>query len=162
MIWIIDIDINKYYSLYIFLGKLLIKCEILKNKSEFLTLCPSKGKTLFGGRKGTEIRGECGYIMEINVQRLGSLLRERNPGMDEKYAEEYADHLVRDLDERLRPNLLEWMEGKEITNIWIGKYCVNAIMSIREDKDFLGALEAMNTYLQDEEKGVSLIWRGRR
>lgn len=99
---------------------------------------------------------------KIDTDRLAALLRERNPAMDPQYAKEYAENLAQNLDERLLPNLVQWMKGEEIANIWIGKYCVNAIMSIRGDTDFLSALEAMNTYLQDEEKGVCLIWRGRR
>lgn len=100
--------------------------------------------------------------MEVNLQDLVSVIRRRNPELDEKYVDQYAGDLLKNLDDRLLPNLREWMEGKPVTDIWIGKYCVNAIMSIRGDSDFLGALEAMNTYLQDEEAGIGLIWRGKR
>jgi len=100
--------------------------------------------------------------MDINVRDLVSVIRKRNPELDEKYVDHYAKELLKNLDDRLVPNLREWMDGKPVTDIWIGKYSVNAVMSIRGDTDFLSALEAMNTYLQDEEAGIALIWRGKR
>ena len=100
--------------------------------------------------------------MTVDVQRLISIIKMRYMGIDDKFAESYAVEQLNKLDSRLIPNLIEWMEEKTITDIWVGKYCVNAIMSIRGDSDFLSALEAMNTYLSDEEAGISLIWRGKR
>ncbi len=100
--------------------------------------------------------------MTVDVQRLTSIIKKRNMGMDDRFAESYAIELLHKLDARLVPNLVEWIEENAITDIWIGKYCVNAIMSIRGDSDFLSALEAMNTYLLDEEAGIDLIWRGKR
>lgn len=100
--------------------------------------------------------------MTVDIQKLISNIKKQNMGMDDKFAESYAVGLLDKLDSRLVPNLIEWMEGKTITDIWVGKYCVNAIMSIRGDSDFLSALEAMNTYLSDEEAGIILIWRGKR
>lgn len=100
--------------------------------------------------------------MDVNVQELVSVIRRKAPGLDEKYAAHYAEGLLKNLDARLIPNLREWMDGRTVTDIWIGKYCVNAIMSIRGDSDFLSALEAMNAYLRDEEAGIALIWRGKR
>lgn len=99
--------------------------------------------------------------MGIDMQCLITALKKRNIGLNDKQLEKYAQKLIDNLDERLLPNLEEWIEEKEISDIWIGKYCVNAIMSIRGDTDFLGALEAMNTYLCDETDGINLIWRGK-
>lgn len=101
-------------------------------------------------------------MVDVNFRELVSVIRKRYPALDEKYAVHYAEALLKDLDARLIPNLREWMDGRTVTDIWIGKYCVNAIMSIRGDNDFLSALEAMNTYLQDEEAGIALIWRAKR
>lgn len=100
--------------------------------------------------------------MEINVQDLVPVIRLRHPELDEKYVDQYARELLKNLDARLLPNLREWMDGKPVTDIWIGKYCVNAIMSIRGDRNFLSALCAMNTYLQNEAAGIALIWRGKK
>lgn len=100
--------------------------------------------------------------MDVNIQELISVIRKRIPAMDEKYVVHYAEALLKNLDARLIPNLREWVDGKPITDIWIGKYCVNAILSIRGDTDFLSALEAMDTYLRDEEAGIALIWRAKR
>ncbi len=100
--------------------------------------------------------------MTVDIQRLISKIKKQYMEMDDKFAENYAAGLLDKLDSRLVQNLVEWMEGKTITDIWVGKYCVNAIMSIRDDSDFLSALEAMNTYLSDEEAGIILIWRGKR
>lgn len=100
--------------------------------------------------------------MELNVHDLVNCIRTKCAGISDDYAKSYAEELLADLDPRLTSNLMEWMEGREISDVWIGKYCINAIMSIRGDRDFLGALKAMNTYLHDEEAGISLIWRGKR
>lgn len=99
---------------------------------------------------------------EINLQVLIQKIKESSSGIDERVAEEYAKKVIENTDERLTQNLSEWISGKSISDIWIGKYCINAIMSIRGDRDFLSALEAMNTYLVDETTGISMIWRGRR
>ena len=74
--------------------------------------------------------------MDINVRDLVSVIRKRNPELDEKYVDHYAKELLKNLDDRLVPNLREWMDGKPVTDIWIGKYSVNAVMSIRGDTDF--------------------------
>ncbi len=92
-----------------------------------------------------------GIKMELNVHNLVDCIRTKCAGISDDYAKSYAEELLADLDPRLTSNLMEWMEGKEISDVWIGKYCINAIMSIRGDRDFLGALKAMNTYLHDEE-----------
>lgn len=101
-------------------------------------------------------------MVKINLQELVQKIKESSIGIDNKFAEEYARKLVENTDERLMQNLSEWIVGNSISDIWIGKYCVNAIMSIRGDKDFLSALDAMNAYLVDEATGISMIWRGRR
>lgn len=100
--------------------------------------------------------------MGIDKQCLITTLKNKNLGLNDKQLEDYAQKLIGNLDERLIPNLKEWIDGKKISDIWIGKYCVNAIMSIRGDSDFLGALEAMNTYLCNEADGIHLIWRGKQ
>lgn len=100
--------------------------------------------------------------MEVAVQDLYEKIKKKCVGISDAYATAYATELLAQLDPRLVPNLVEWMEGKEITDVWVGKYCINAIMSIHGDQDFLSALKAMNTYLHDEEAGISLIWRGKR
>lgn len=101
-------------------------------------------------------------MIEINLQELIRKIKESSIGIDEKFAEEYAHKLIENTDQRLMQNLSEWISDENISDIWIGKYCVNAIMSIRGDKDFLSALDAMNTYLVDEATGISMIWRRRR
>lgn len=99
--------------------------------------------------------------VQINLQELVCRIKENCIGIDDAYAEEYAKKIISNTDERLIQNLNEWLHGKNISDLWIGKYCINAIMSIRGDKDFLSALEAMNTYLADEAEGIRLIWRGK-
>lgn len=100
--------------------------------------------------------------MIVDIQKLVQRIKESSNGISDHYAENYAEKLIENLDERLLKNLEEWMNGEEISDIWIGKYCINAIMSIRGNIDFLSALEAMNTYLSDEQAGIRLIWRGKK
>lgn len=77
-------------------------------------------------------------------------------------AERIAEEVLKNTDERLEQNLREWINGEQITDIWIGKYCVNAIMAIREDNDFLDALNSMSLYLKNEADGVRQIWRAKK
>ena len=98
----------------------------------------------------------------MTITSLAEALKKRNSTLDNERAIAQAKELTENLDPRLMPNLKEWVEGKEISDLWIGKYCVNAVMDIRGSKDFISALNAMNLYLKDENAGVRVIWRGRR
>ena len=97
--------------------------------------------------------------MELNVHNLVDCIRTKCAGISDDYAKSYAEELLADLDPRLTSNLMEWMEGKEISDVWIGKYCINAIMSIRGDRDFLGAL--MGAGIGRETVGDICVGEGR-
>lgn len=101
-------------------------------------------------------------MLMINIEDVRAALQRENPLLTDESAGKYAAELIDSIDVRLQRNVREWIEGKPITDDWFGKYCINAIMSIRGDHDFLGALEAMNLYLHDEDAGVKKIWRMKR
>ena len=101
-------------------------------------------------------------MLNVHEGELAAVLQQKIPGMDAAFAVIRARELIADTDERLERNLRQWMEGKTISDDWVGKYCINAILAIRGDRDFLGALEAMNLYLQNPRMGELRIWRARR
>lgn len=100
-------------------------------------------------------------MIKVDKERVLQAIRRDNLLMKAEVMEKVADTILEHTDPRLEQNVIEWCDGAAITDIWIGKYCINAIMSIRGDKDFIGALEAMNLYLQDEDAGIWRIWRAR-
>lgn len=100
--------------------------------------------------------------MNVDKQLLVDTIKKRVYLADDQYANYMADRIISEGDDRLEPNLTEWMKGEPISDLWIGEYCINGIMSIRGDEDFLDALLAMSLYLRDEEAGVITIWRAKQ
>lgn len=98
-------------------------------------------------------------MKKIARDELLILLKQKCPLLSDKYLREYTDMVVTSLDDRLWPNLVQWLNGEEVDDIWIGQYCVNAIMEIRNDDDFLDALYSLNRYIENEKEGNILIWR---
>ncbi len=56
---------------------------------------------------------------------------------------------LNDVVTELKPNIVEWVSGEPISDIWIGKYCVNAVMKIRGDDNFVGAILALDRYAKN-------------
>ncbi len=57
----------------------------------------------------------------------------------------------------LQQNLLEWLENKQLSDIWINeKYCVEGVMRMRGNKDFVSALISLDDYAKDIEKENAL------
>lgn len=100
-------------------------------------------------------------MINVSTERIITAIRRDSPLIKEKSATALAERVRDTTDSRLEKNVLEWIEGENITDIWIGRYCINAIMSMRGDRDFIDALEAMNLYLSDEKAGIRRIWRPR-
>ena len=59
----------------------------------------------------------------------------------------------------LKPNIVEWVSGEPISDIRIGKYCVNAVMKIRADNDFISAILSLDRYAKNPTKeNEARIW----
>lgn len=101
-------------------------------------------------------------MLKIQHAQLIQALQRELPGMSEEAAAARADALIAQTDVRLEENIRQWMAGQPISDLWVGKYCINAILAIQESRDFLSALDAMNLYLQDSKAGELRIWRARR
>lgn len=101
-------------------------------------------------------------MLNIEKEPLAAALQRALPGLEAKHAMYYAAEVIASTDYRLEQNVLEWIQNQPISDIWVDKYCINAIMAIRGDGDFLDALEAMNLYLQDPRLGEMRIWRARK
>lgn len=98
-------------------------------------------------------------MINITNESIKKAIMRESPSIGEEVAAVLSDKIRETTDYRLEENVREWIEGKEISDLWVGKYCINAIMSIRGDKDFIDALETMSIYLNDEKKGINRIWR---
>lgn len=82
------------------------------------------------------------------------------PNMILRDVKKIVDRLLA-CDEILAPNILEWVENKPISDIWVrDKYCVNAVMEMRSSKDFISAIIALDDYLKDESAEYAL-WQMR-
>ncbi len=83
--------------------------------------------------------------------------------LSRKNAEAKAEQILRECPEQFLLNVLEWADSEPLTDIRAGKYSIAAIMAIRGDSDFLGALDAITEYLQgDADRAELRIWRARR
>lgn len=100
-------------------------------------------------------------MLNIDSSKLKQIIKDKYK-LSDSDAEKQALNIIETTDRRLEENLLQWMNSEPISDLWIGKYCINAIMSIRKDSDFISALEAMNLYLSDETAGVQKIWRTKK
>lgn len=70
----------------------------------------------------------------------------------------YASRMA-NCDEKLLPNLLQWLQNEPLTDIWIGeKYCIGAVMKIRESDDFVQSFIALDDYARDTDFEYA-IWQ---
>lgn len=64
-------------------------------------------------------------------------------------------------EEVLIPNLMEWIYDKELSNIWIrDKYCIRAVLKIRNSNEFVDAFLSLDAYAKDE-RNEFLLWQQR-
>lgn len=82
--------------------------------------------------------------------------------MNSAQCEKYADELLSRLDSRLVPNVEQWLNGEELTDIEIGKYSIRDIMKIRDNTEFFDALETMLDCIENPEIADYFVWRFRR
>lgn len=98
-------------------------------------------------------------LANIALSTLTEAVARTMPAMDKQLCEAYAARLIREIDERLEPNILQWLSGRPLTDIWFGSYSIGMVMQIQGGQDFLGALEALNRYIADPVAGERMIWR---
>ena len=98
-------------------------------------------------------------LRNTNADQLVAKLGQVMPGLGHDRLKAFADRMVRETDERLEPNVLEWLCDEPLTDIWIGQYCIGLVLKVQGRGDFLTALEALNCYASDPDLGERLIWR---
>lgn len=101
-------------------------------------------------------------IMDININKLSAKIQEAYPWTTDEAAKARAERLVKHISDNLAVNVVEWLEGKEISDVWVGDYCVKMVMEIRGDHQFLEAIEALVLYDEDEKEGLREIWKTRK
>lgn len=84
-------------------------------------------------------------------------LLETNPEISVLKSDELADRLVH-VNDLLKQNLLEWLEDKPLSDIWINnKYCIGSVLKLRGNANFVSALIALDDYAKDKSK-ESVFW----
>ncbi len=101
-------------------------------------------------------------LNRTRIDELTAAILKDNPEVSVETADRLARKLHAETDERLEENVRQWLENRPLTAIVLGDYSVPLIMQIRGNRDFFGALGAMNAYLADPEAGARKIWRQRR
>lgn len=101
-------------------------------------------------------------MQEIDRKKLEAAIKRDYPYMDETLCAFHAKKILTEMDQRLYHNISQWIEGEKLDGDMIGDYCIDKILQIRESRDFLSALDAMNLYLKDARAGEQMIWRSRR
>jgi len=93
-----------------------------------------------------------------NISRdiLVATIADRYPDFNSGWAERTADRLIATIDERLEPNVFEWLESRPLTDIWVqtstGRlFSVATIMEIQRGNDFVSALTNLNLILYGNE-----------
>lgn len=101
-------------------------------------------------------------IIDIDINKLSAKIQETYPWTTDETAKARAERLVKHISDNLAVNVVEWLEEKEISDIWVGDYCVKMVMEIRGDHQFLEAIEALVLYDEDEKEGLREIWKTRK
>lgn len=74
-----------------------------------------------------------------------------------------ASKIVNKCPRRLYINIMEWIQGDSISDIYISDYSIPMILSIWKSTDFLRALEVMMDLSQSKfEQAEFKIWEMRR
>lgn len=101
--------------------------------------------------------------METNIKQRLSDRIQMAYGLSKKNAESKAIQLLKKCPDQLIKNVYEWIDGVELTDIYIGKYSVPMIMAVWKNQDFIGALEVMTEFMHgDEDCAERRIWLMRR
>ena len=101
-------------------------------------------------------------MTSFNKMQLTEKAAQEYPYATREAVEARVERLCESLIPELEPNVAEWVEGKEISDIWIGDFCINKIKDIRRDDRFLDAMEALLLYAKDEKAGIRAIWRTKK
>ncbi len=66
---------------------------------------------------------------------------------DDSYISGLADEIIKKIDDRLLVNLEEYINNQELSDIWIDKYCLNAVLKIRNGNGgIINAIIDLNNY----------------
>lgn len=83
--------------------------------------------------------------------------------MDNGNAHREAIFILKKCPEKLYKNVCEWIQGDNISDIYISDYSIPMILSIWKSTDFLRALEVMMDLSQSKfEQAEFKIWEMRR
>lgn len=101
-------------------------------------------------------------LKNVNRDALAARLRERYAAMGEQWSQKYADHILLNTRPELERSVIEWAEGRPLSDIRFpaedgGEYGVVQVMRRRNNDDFVGALQVMNLFFEDEAKAIAKI-----
>ena len=92
-----------------------------------------------------------------NKRKIFEKLLQTNPKISVFEANLIANRFL-EVDDLLQQNLLEWMDNKPLSDIWVNeKYCVEVVMRMRGNKDFASAVISLDDYAKGIEK-ENVLW----
>ena len=83
---------------------------------------------------------------------------------DDSYINRIVDDIIEKIDDRLLVNLEEYINNLELSDIWIDKYCVNAVLKIRNGNGgIINAIIDLNNYAiakdeQEKQQMENILW----
>ena len=93
----------------------------------------------------------------MNIETIQNHLRKEYPSATERYIADKAVALS-NIDASLYPNLMQWIERKTFSDIWVHKtYCLRTVLAMWKSSDVCSALLALDTYLHDSAKEAWLF-----
>lgn len=96
---------------------------------------------------------------EIEVEKLKDVCV-----YDDSYISGLADEIIKKIDDRLLINLEEYINNQELSDIWIDKYCVNAVLKMRNGNGgIINAIIDLNNYAiakdeKEKQQNENYLW----
>lgn len=97
-----------------------------------------------------------------DVTKLADRIRQEY-GFAGEVAYNKAVQTLKECPAALYPNVQEWSEKQELTDIYVGKYSLPMLLVIWNSRDFLKALEVMTELTEGNVETAEMkIWNMRR
>lgn len=103
-------------------------------------------------------------LQQITTDQLMQELSKKYNRMPKEFILSKAERIIAETDERLEPYLKEYLDSGKEKEFEYGDYSLMAIESMQK-VGYLEAIEMMSVYMNDPDKGKSMILRpmfGRR
>ena len=101
-------------------------------------------------------------LKNINREQLIARLKADYPAMGSRWVEAQADKTAAETDDRLEPNVAEYLNNLPLSEILIGDYSVAMVMRMNPWTGFWKAIQKLSVYAKDPVRGAAMIHETRR